>query len=59
MITALEILSTFERYSGDSEFKIQMTRFSERMQRITKWAETLRWASSENRSAAAGWCCRL
>lgn len=37
----LEILSTFERYTHDPEFKIQMSRFGERMLRICKWAELL------------------
>jgi hypothetical protein len=41
VIQGLETLSTFERYTGDPAFKIQMSRFCERMSRICKWAETL------------------
>lgn len=41
VIAGLDILSTYERYTQDPEFKIQMTRFGERVLRICKWAELL------------------
>lgn len=41
VMAGLDILSTFERYTHDPEFKIQMSRFSDRMQRLCKWAEGL------------------
>lgn len=41
VIEGLETLSTFERYNYDPEFKIQMERFKERMQKVCKWAESI------------------
>lgn len=51
VIEGLDKLSTFERYSGDSEFKIQMTRFGDRMQNISKWAEKLLGIIDKNSGA--------
>lgn len=41
VLDGLETLSTFERYNQDPEFKIQMSRFSDRMLRICEWAEKI------------------
>ena len=41
VMAGLEIPSTFERYTHDPEFRIQMTRAGDRMARICKWAELL------------------
>jgi len=38
----LSTLSTFERYNDDSGFKIEMNRFSERMQKLCRKCETLK-----------------
>lgn len=42
VLAGLQVLSTFERYAQDPEFKIQMARFQERVTRLCQWAETLR-----------------
>lgn len=41
VVSGLEILNTFERYTHDPEFRIQTFRFGERMVRLCKWAELL------------------